>query len=876
MSSPTFPVSVVPEAPQNNTPASSNSGKRVLKEAASSLHAEEKGSQHLRPSESKRARIGLLSGSERNKMDTSEKCDGDDPPSEPPAGTVVTRRTASNFTSSSNNSHTGGWPRYMTNRFSTGHASSPIGRGAIYTNGQTIPASATSESGPKKLIIRNFKPYNSGSVECSFDSNWKKLIEAVNAIQRKEKVNTSLEELYQTVENMCGYGFSMEMYTRLRRCIISHVESELLTLLQDTDASLLFLNRLNGLWLEHCQQMIMIRSVFLFLDRTFVLQNASIISLWDLGLEVFRDIIMNNDNVRSRTLSGLLKLIATEREGIQIDRQLVKSLLRMMSSLGIYQSVFEQPFLKTTAALYESEGNTFCRDLEVPAYLAYVNRRLQEEASRIDYYLDFGTRKQLISLTEKYLIVDHMESFIAKGFEMMLHDNRCEELSLIYSLLSRTKEGLGLLKNSFSSYIKKVGRALVLDVERDKTLVADLLAMKKKLDNIIENCFRQNEKFVQAEKDAFDYFINTRVNKPAELVAKYMDSKLRSGNKESTDEELENLMDQVIVIFRFIQGKDVFEAFYKKDLAKRLLLGRSASVDAEKSMLSKLKQECGAGFTTKLEGMFKDIDLSKDLAVAFKQFMEHRGSDRKLQHSDGSAEFTVNVLTMGHWPSYEPMSVLIPPFLAEYQELFQQFYFSKHSGRKLQWQHSLSQFLLRARFCPKVVKELQVSMFQTLVLLLFNEKTQWTSDEIEVATKIEKGELERTLQSLACGRLRVLNKTPRGKEIQGDDVFSFNPNCNDKLYRIRISQVQMKETAEERSQTEEEIFQDRQYQIDAAIVRIMKMRKSLAHSLLISELFNQLRFPVKPVDLKKRIESLIEREYMCRDAHDSNVYNYVA
>lgn len=38
-----------------------------------------------------------------------------------------------------------------------------------------------------------------------------------------------------------------------------------------------------------------------------------------------------------------------------------------------------------------------------------------------------------------------------------------------------------------------------------------------------------------------------------------------------------------------VAGKDVFEAFYKKDLAKRLLVGKSASVDAEKSMLSKLK-----------------------------------------------------------------------------------------------------------------------------------------------------------------------------------------------------------------------------------------------------------------------------------------------
>ena len=56
-----------------------------------------------------------------------------------------------------------------------------------------------------------------------------------------------------------------------------------------------------------------------------------------------------------------------------------------------------------------------------------------------------------------------------------------------------------------------------------------------------------------------------------------------------------------------------------QDLAKRLLVGKSASVDAEKSMLSKLKQECGGGFTSKLEGMFKDMELSKDINVAFKQ-----------------------------------------------------------------------------------------------------------------------------------------------------------------------------------------------------------------------------------------------------------------
>lgn len=54
-----------------------------------------------------------------------------------------------------------------------------------------------------------------------------------------------------------------------------------------------------------------------------------------------------------------------------------------------------------------------------------------------------------------------------------------------------------------------------------------------------------------------------------------------------------------------LQGKDVFEAFYKKDLAKRLLLGRSASMDAEKLMISKLKAGCGGNFTANIEGMFR-------------------------------------------------------------------------------------------------------------------------------------------------------------------------------------------------------------------------------------------------------------------------------
>ena len=56
----------------------------------------------------------------------------------------------------------------------------------------------------------------------------------------------------------------------------------------------------------------------------------------------------------------------------------------------------------------------------------------------------------------------------------------------------------------------------------------------------------------------------------------------------------------------------------------------------------------------------------------------------------------------------------------------------------------------------------------------------------------------------------------------------------------------------------------------------MKMRKTLSHNLLVSEVYNQLKFPVKPADLKKRIESLIDRDYMERDKKNPSQYNYIA
>ena len=89
----------------------------------------------------------------------------------------------------------------------------------------------------------------------------------------------------------------------------------------------------------------------------------------------------------------------------------------------------------------------------------------------------------------------------------------------------------------------------------------------------------------------------------------------------------------------------------------------------------------------------------------------------------------------------------------------------------------------------------------------------------------------------------------------------------------------MKEVSlEEHEAVTSAVEEDRRHLIEAAIVRIMKARRRLSHTDLLAEATRQLsvRFQPTPMVIKKRVESLIEREYLQRDKEDSRFYNYLA
>ncbi|MEW5312866.1 MAG: hypothetical protein WDW38_004466 [Sanguina aurantia] len=720
----------------------------------------------------------------------------------------------------------------------------------------------------KKLVIKplKVKPELPTNFE---DVTWAKLQASVQAVHCKLPVSFSLEELYAAVQDMCMHKMADKLYGRLQKECDSHLSQQISSLCSSLQLDpVLFLDRINATWSGHCSQMLTIRLIFLYLDRTYVITTTGVRSLFDMGLALFRQHLATHLEVQARCVEGLLLLISKERDGEAVERAPLSSLLRMLHNIGVYADTFQRPFLEVTTRYYQAEGDRLMQELDVPQYLKHCEVRIAEEYERCGAYLDAATRKPLLAALESTLVARHFGALLERGFAKLMGGGRTEDLSRLYSLAGRVG-GHDALKAALREYIKSTGLQIVKDEEKDKDMVERLLELKTSLDSLLVVSFAANESFAAALKEAFEHFINQRQSKPAELIAKFIDARLKSGgSKGSSEADLEAMLDKLLLLFRYISGKDVFEAFYKKDLAKRLLLGKSASIDVEKQLISKLKTECGSQFTNKLEGMFKDVELSKDVMAAYRAVS---AADLKGPGMDMS----VSVLTSGFWPTYPLLDVMLPQELGVSQEVFKEFYLKKYSGRKLVWQHSLGTCVVRAAF-PKGTKELSLSTFQAVVMMLFNSVDTLSYQEIKETTGIEVKELRRTLQSLACGKVRVLNKEPKGRDVDDSDSFSFNAGFSEKLFRIKINSIQMKETEEENKKTNDQVLQDRQYQIDAALVRIMKTRKSLSHKLLIQEALQQLKFPLKATDLKKRIESLIDREYLARDNADPNLYIYLA
>ena len=110
--------------------------------------------------------------------------------------------------------------------------------------------------------------------------------------------------------------------------------------------------------------------------------------------------------------------------------------------------------------------------------------------------------------------------------------------------------------------------------------------------------------------------------------------------------------------------------------------------------------------------MFKDVELAREEMKSYNDLFAERGEKVGV-------DINVNVLSSSAWPTYPDIPINIPMNIKSAIDKFELHYKSKHSGRKLAWKHALAHCQIKADF-PKGKKEVVVSSFQAIVLLMFN------------------------------------------------------------------------------------------------------------------------------------------------------------
>lgn len=692
---------------------------------------------------------------------------------------------------------------------------------------------------------------------------------------------------------------SEKLYTRYKKVYGEYISKVVLQTLRESHDEF-FLKSLVARWKNHKLLTKWLSKIFNYLDRYYIVRYT-LPKLQSVGIESFRNSVYKELHVKTRL--AVLKEMEKDREGEIVDTDLLRDTLSIFQEVGMgtmdtYTNDFEVYMLECTGEYYQKCASAWIQEDSTPDYLKKAEVRLQEEEARVDKYLHVEGKSELLKEAYGKLLEQHQKVLMEKqdsGVYALLKEERTDDLARMFRLFSRLTNGLEPMAKIFKTFILDAGIELIdginesvaqteanreagkdggkrlKDPSADHAFIRKAIELHDRFMEVLRTCFELSPVFHKALKEAFESFFNKSVagHSVPELMASFSDAILKKGGaaKLLGEDDIDSVLDKLVKFMEYISDRDMFSEFYRAKLSRRLLNANSSGEETEKSMLSRLKQQCGANFTNKMEGMVSDLISAREKEQDFVLWLER--NNVSLEN-----EMNVTVLTSGHWPNMVQLNMNITDDMMQSLEAYNRYYEEANASRKLAWQFEKGSVSIRAHF--EKTYDLIVSPIQAIVLTAFDriDGDKATFAQLQEITGLDEGALLRNLHSLSLNKYKLLSKTPADKRITKDCSFEVNTKFADRQRRIRIQAPPL----DDRKKVKEDVAQDRKHQIDAAIVRIMKSRKTLGHADLVSECITQLQKLFTPDVrlIKKCIEGLIDREYLARDEQNAAMYKYLA
>lgn len=636
--------------------------------------------------------------------------------------------------------------------------------------------------------------------------------------------------------------------------------------------------------------------------------------------------------ISQKLLNSSMKIVESEREGFSVDSQLIigvresfvelskkGSELAESDRLEFYRENFEKKFLETAERFYKQNTSQVMEEGGVRAYMVYADKKLTEEEHRGRKYLNTSTKESLDKFMDqcvKVLVVEYQDSLLMECLSL-IKSNDTQRIKMLYRLINRTPDGIPFILNTLEDYIKSEGMASIhgsseISLMDSDKYVEQLLALYTKFSNLVRDAFYNDPRFLTVRDKAFQSIVNSagfqlplpnaRVavaveSKCPELLAGYSDLLLRKSpySKKFTSEEVDEKLNNLCVLLKYVTNKDIFMRYYKIHLSRRLILELVSDQEKEESLINRFR-ELGmpSDFVNRLCRMLQDIEMNKDFNVELKSNLQSLSNKDQLIDC-----MNVKILNAGAWARSKDTSrshIALPRELENVLSEVEEFYKGKHSGRKLSWIHQWSTGILT--YTSSVgIYDLEVTAFQMVVLFLWDENPdrKLSFETIRLATGLASdADLIRTLLSLtmfpkAKVQLLLTDASPPlcPKNINDCTLFWLNQDfCiikNDKSQtrgRLQLCGGVIRLQVDREFQKDDEyadVIALRQMRIQEAIVKIVKTRKQITQTQLQTELVDLLKsmfLPAKPM-IKEQIEWLIENQYLKRHPDDINTFIYL-
>ena len=654
--------------------------------------------------------------------------------------------------------------------------------------------------------------------------------------------------------------------------------------------------------------------IFVYLDKLFTKKNNKN-TLSQNAMELYKKYFF--DPLEDDIYREVNKLIKEDRNCNIESRPKIKTILKIIYVLDLsnpkimkennkiswiqegenlnnetlYQEKWYEKFKIETIKFAKDKGNADIHSMSAPEYIVSQLKYLDEEAIRQSEYINPKYHHKINDINRKYLIGENAEELarMDTGIPYMFATKRNDELKKTFQLFKLWEQSLNVITTAFMPYIKKRGEEINQNKEitKDpKKFIPELISLKKEMDDLVEECFENHTLFQDKKNKAFSNFMNKDIY--AKQLSNYTDFCMRNGFKGKSPEEIEKTLNDIIGLFKCINSKLLFQMETNKKMSDRLIKGVSLSTNTEKNFISKLKQESGVTYVSKMMEMMNDLEKNKNEIEQYKQRSASRGNPNGIK-------FNIQVISQSAWEvSKKAMEKIeLPKFLSSCMEDFEKFYLDRHSGQKLMWCLGLSKIDVQYLYLKN--KNISVSTLPQLLTLLQLEKYEnITIKKVSELIGCNVNTILTDIHGLVFNPSYNPQSQPekgviigtfniKTKEFKETDIININKNFTVARQKFNTMPLVVKKTAAEVKETElEEATITKRYQdniLQATLTRIMKSRigQTTTHVWLINEASKQIDlFEAQPQQIEENIEKLIEKSIIRRSEKDRTCYEYIA